>query len=269
MLCPICSKPIPTGATLCQDCGATLNRVEQKVREKENENKMEMASGSALCASIEGYIRLCELLPLPEVGAIVGEYLERLLPKIQAGGGQVNWHSGDKVVAYFGFYTLPDHYSPAERAVMTALSMHQAFAEFTAELLDSYARDVELELRIGIATGELLRGSLGDPALARPNVLQASNGKVEVQKRQRYRRIVIGDAVNLAMQLEYEARPGHILTDKPTQQLAQNLFEFTALGPRVLRRRARPVDVFSIAGPRVRSDAGLQPSPQPEPIPVS
>lgn len=251
MLCPICSKEVTAGTTLCVDCGATINRVKQQV--KENETTMELTIGAALCASIEGYIGLCERLPLPEVGAIVGEYLERLLPKLQAAGGQINWHSGDKIIAYFGFYTLPDHYAAAERAVFAALSMHQAFAEFSAELLDSYARNVELELRIGIASGEMLRGSLGDPALARPNLFKLKNGQLDVENRQRYRRIVIGDTVNLAAQLEYEAKPGHILTDKTTQQLAQNLFDFTSLGTRSLRRRTRPIEVFNVMGPRGRA----------------
>ncbi len=245
MLCPICSTEIPAGNRMCNECGATLDRAEQQV--KAQEASLEIRPGTALCASIEGYIRLCEILPLAEVGAIVNEYLERMLPQIQIDGGQINWYSGEKIVAYFGLSDMTDFYSPAARAVHAALRLHEIFAEFSLELLNSYASELELELRVGIASGELLRGSLGDATLQRPPWSRQT--AETLHPRQRQRRIVIGDVVNLAAQLEYEARPGHVLVDQMTAQAAHDHFKFTSLGNRSLRRRTEPLEVLSVIGP--------------------
>ena len=248
MLCPICSNQIAVGYQLCPECGATLDRVERQV--KANENQAEIQNGAALCAGVEGYIRLCEVLPLLEVGAIISEYLERLLPEVQAGGGQINWYNGDKILAYFGFGGALSPAEAATQAVQTALRMHETFAEFSAELFHSYASDLELELRVGIASGELLRGALGDAALARPAWANPNHRPHPENTRPRYRRIVIGDAVNLAQQLEYEARPGHVLTDYATKVAAPG-FEFKPAGMRIVRRRSKPVEVFSVIGPHM------------------
>ena len=246
MLCPICSNELTLGNRLCSECGATIDRVEQQV--KAQEPLTEIRQGAALCASIEGYIRLCEILPLLEVGAIVNEYLNRLLPLTQADGGQINWYAADKIVAYFGFSEAIDYYTPAARAVHAALKMHQTFAEFGLELLNSYAADIELELRIGIAAGEMLRGTLGDATLQKPP--WSRHDTLAAPPRPRQRRIVVGDVVNLAVQLEYEARPGHILVNGATAQAAETHFEFSSLGELQLRRRANPLEVFSVVGPR-------------------
>jgi class 3 adenylate cyclase len=247
MLCPICSNQIAVGNRLCPECGATLDRVERQVRE--TENSAEVQTGAALCAGVEGYIRLCEVLPLLEVGAIVNEYLERLLSEVQAGGGQINWYNGDKIIAYFGFSESFSYAPAAAQAVQTALRLHETFAEFSAELFHSYASDLELELRVGIASGELLRSTLGDTALARPAWSSRNTRPQPENSRHRYRRIVIGDAVNLAQQLEYEARPGHVMTDYATKVAAPE-FEFKPVGMRIVRRRRAPVEVFSVIGPR-------------------
>lgn len=250
MLCSICSNEISIGNRLCPECGATLDRVERQVKAKERGT--ELWNGAALCAGVEGYIRLCEVLPLVEVGAIVNEYLERLLPQIQADGGEINWYNGDKIMAYFG---LAEEVPPAEaaaRAVQSALRLHETFAEFNAELFNSYARDVELELRVGIASGELLRDTLGDAALSRPAWSRRA-AREPGESRPRFRRLVIGDALNLALQLEYEARPGHILTDRATMQAAPD-FEFKPLGERIVRRRSLPLEVFSVIGPRIKTE---------------
>ena len=246
MLCPICSTELELGNRLCNECGTTIDRVEQQV--KAQEPAMEVRDGSALCASIEGYIRLCEILPLSEVGAIVNEYLSRLLPQIQADGGQINWYAADKITAYFGFSEATDYYTPAARAIHAALKMHQTFAEFGLELLNSYAADIELEFRVGIASGEMLRGSLGDATLQKPPWSRRESHADSLRLRQR--RIVVGDVVNLAVQLEYEARPGHVLVDAPTAQAAADQFEFNSLGRHSLRRRGGPVELFSVVGPR-------------------
>ncbi len=247
MLCSICFSVLPVGNQLCSECGATIDRVERQV--KATERVTEIRAGAALCAGVEGYIRLCEVLPLQEVGAIVNEYLERLLPQIQADGGQINWYNGEKIVAYFG---LSDEVSSAEapaRAVQAALRLHETFAQFNEELLHSYARDLELELRVGVASGELLRGTLGDAAIERPAWSRRGNSTSSLERSQpRYRRVVIGDVMNLAVQLEYEARPGHILTDLATREAAPE-FEFKPLGPFTVRRRAIPIEVFSVIGP--------------------
>ncbi len=247
MLCPICSTVLNPGTQMCGECGTTIDRMERQVQT--SHFGTEIGYGAALCAGIEGYIRMCEVLPLLEIGAVVNEYMERLLPQIQADGGQINWYNGEKIVAFFG---LSDTLTPNEApswAVRAALHLHETFAEFSAELFHSYASDIELELRVGVATGELLRGALGDAALARPAWSKRSPTQLAEGGRPHYRRIVIGDTVNRAVQLEYEANPGHIVTDRATALIAKD-FECSSMGMHQMRRRGTSVELFNVLGPR-------------------
>lgn len=229
MRCPICLSKIQPGAKLCAECGATINRVTRRIEAGNQQGQL--IEASVLCAGVEGYIRLCEKLPLLEVSAIVNEYLERLLPTIERFGGKLDSFNGEKILAVFSH---PDKTQAAKNSLHCAFKLHQVFVMFWQELLESYARDLELELRVGIASGEILVSTLG----------------VSGQAGYFYHPATIGDAVNYAFQLEYEARPGHIITDQATFEQAADTFDFAPVGKRTLRRRSTPIALFDVIGPK-------------------
>jgi class 3 adenylate cyclase len=57
---------------------------------------------------------------------------------------------------------------------------------------------------------------------------------------------VLGDAVNVASRLESIAEPGTVYVGATTWERTRESFAYEALGPRALRGRAAPVDVYRL-----------------------
>lgn len=234
MRCPICWSEIRLGDKFCTECGATLNRVTHQIEKGKQQGQPIQAS--IMCVGVEGYIRLCEKLPLLEVNAVVNEYLERLLPAVERFGGKLDSFYGEKILAIFA---QVDTDQAAKNVLQCAFKLHQIFAIFCEELMESYARDVELELRIGIASGEVLVA----PAKKTSDIFHPA---------------ALGDAVNYAYQLEYESRAGHIITDETTANRATEAFNFVKVDERLLRRRSKPVTLFDVIGPKKIGTSSLK-----------
>ncbi len=96
-------------------------------------------------------------------------------------GGTVDKYIGDNVMALFGAPVA--HEDDAERAVRAALGMQQAMEEINGWL----PGDVTFALRVGVNTGEVMAGAVGD------------------------RYTVTGDTVNVASRLQSAgtSRHGH------------------------------------------------------------
>jgi adenylate cyclase len=108
---------------------------------------------------------------------VVNAYLEETSECLHNHGAYVDKYIGDAVMAVFGVpAALPDHALAACRA---ALEARQALARINTRYA---AIGVELEVRIGLNTGEMIVGNLGS------------------SRKKNY--TVMGDAVNLASRLE-------------------------------------------------------------------
>jgi len=87
---------------------------------------------------------------------------------------------------------------------------------------------VDLQLRVGLNTGEVAVGEMG--------------------KDQKVEYVAVGDAVNLAARMESEAPPGGILITENTYQLVNRLFEFDPTGQIQIKGREEPVKAFLVTG---------------------
>ena len=141
-----------------------------------------------------------------DVRRLLQPYHARLRSELERFGGTVEKFIGDAVMAVFGAPVA--HEDDPERAVRAALSIRDALAE-----------EGELEVRIGITTGEALV-ALG----ARPD---AGEGMAS------------GDVVNTAARLQTAAPTDGILVDETTFRATERAIEY---GERAARskRRARP-----------------------------
>ena len=120
-------------------------------------------------------------------------FYDAMAEEIQHAGGTVEKFAGDSVMAVFGAPSaLEDH---AERA------LHVRPGD-AAVGLASFSSG-QLELRIGINTGEVVVGQV-----------RAGSS------------FVSGDAVNVAARLEQGAEPGEILVGERTVAAARGAFEF-------------------------------------------
>jgi class 3 adenylate cyclase len=130
---------------------------------------------TVLFADISGYTAMAERMDAELVKAMVDRCLRRLGEQVERFGGTVDKYIGDNVMAIFG--APVSHEDDAERAVRAALAMQEAIAEI----------DPELQLRVGLNTGDVLAGSVAETGYT-----------------------VIGDTVNVAARLQAAAEVGSI-----------------------------------------------------------
>ena len=136
-------------------------------------------------------------------------------------GGMVDKFIGDCVMAVFRPTAAGN--DDIARALAAAEDMHAFVASNLPRWREEYA--FEVELGIGVSTGEVLMGNLGST--------------------ERMEYTVIGDAVNVAARLEALARPRQTLTTRDVVDACPSL-AFTSLGEHALRGRAKPVEVFEV-----------------------
>jgi len=140
-------------------------------------------------------------------------------------GGMVDKFIGDCIMAVFrpSKDGAGDDKDDVARALEAAEDMHAFVASNLPRWREAYAFDVELG--IGVSTGEVLLGNLGSSA--------------------RMEYTVIGDAVNVAARLEALAGPRQTLTTREVVDACPDL-SFSSLGEHALRGKAKAVEVFEV-----------------------
>jgi class 3 adenylate cyclase len=130
----------------------------------------------------------------------------------------INQFGGD------GFMALAPvaHEDHARRAVLAALGIQQALRG-KGELGSSRE---ELTVRIGINTGSVVIGTIGD------------------QLRTEY--TAIGDTTNLAARLQQHAAPGTILISEACHRLVQDDFRTERLDPIAVKGKAQPIAPYRV-----------------------
>src|SRR5262249_13644317 len=176
---------------------------------------------TVLFADLSGYTAIAERLDPEAVKALVDRCLGRLGEEVELHGGRVDKYMGDNVMAIFGAPVA--HEDDPERAVRAAFGMQAAMGELNQRLLADYG--VEFALRVGLNTGEVLAGRLGDTYT------------------------VIGDAVNLASRLQSSASPGTITVGERTQRATGEVIEYLPLEALELRGKWGPVAAWRAPSP--------------------
>jgi adenylate cyclase len=187
----------------------------------------EIVECSVLFVDIRRFTALAEVLPPARLIGTLNRYFERMATEVEAEGGIINKFGGDSLLAVFGspLNAMADH---ARRAVLAALRMRAALAEFNREQAASELP--ELRVGFGLATGELVAGNVG------------SSRKLEYT--------VIGDPVNLAARLQEltTSLGAVVLASARTAALAGDVATFRSLGEIEVRGRAGHVEVFAVEG---------------------
>jgi PAS domain S-box-containing protein len=179
---------------------------------------------------LQGFTRLSEQLPPSGIVAFLNAYLEEMSAPIGANQGVTDKYIGDGIMAFWSPVFTPLG-EPAVLACRAALAQRARLDELRARIRAEFSLGegaAEIEIRCGIATGEVIAGSLG-PQHARTYT-------------------VIGDAVNLAARLEAaNKRLGtRILVSEATHAQAEGSFRFRPHGVIELPGRARTEAVFEL-----------------------
>src|SRR5262249_21033300 len=173
--CGACGASAPGQARFCMNCGAQLDGgtgaaqpvtasapaaapAAQASGPPEAQALDERRTVTVLFADLSGYTAVAEELDPESVKRLLERILARLGEEVARYGGHVDKFIGDNVMAIFGAPIA--HGDDAERAVRAGLEMQAAMGEINEPLERQHG--VTFELCVGINTGEVLAGRVGE-----------------------------------------------------------------------------------------------------------
>ena len=186
--CPICGTEPRENARFCDGCGSPIAVDRAHAEYKQVTVLFADVVHSMDIAAAVGPERLRELM---------AELVIRASAVVQRYGGTVDKFTGDGIMAVFGApAALEDH---AVRACLAALGIQEQAKALAAEI---ETRDrVEMRLRIGLNSGQVIAGEIGSGALGYTTV---------------------GEQVGMAQRMESVAPPGEVMLSASTARLVEN-----------------------------------------------
>src|SRR4051812_10621285 len=185
VVCSSCGQENPPDARFCNACAAPLGAALVQTHE-------ERKTISVVFVDLVGFTARSEQLDPEDVRSLLTPYHSRMRDELQRHGGTVEKFIGDAVMAVFGAPAA--HEDDAERAVRAALAIRD------------WASSSELEVRIGVNTGEALV-TVGARAEAGES-------------------FVAGDVVNTAARLETAAPVAGIFVGERTEAATRDAIRY-------------------------------------------
>jgi class 3 adenylate cyclase/tetratricopeptide (TPR) repeat protein len=217
-VCPSCGAKNPAGAKFCIECGTDLAAAPgaAPAAAPAEAPPEERRQATILFADLSGYTAAAERMDPEAVKALVDRTLRRLGEEIERFGGSIDKFIGDNVMGVFGAPTA--HEDDPERAVRAGLAMQDAMGGANRESRSKYG--VEFSLRVGINSGEVMAGAVGD------------------------RYTVMGDPVNVAARLQAAGRPDSVTVGEPTYRATGGAIAYERLEPLTLKGKEEPVPAW-------------------------
>lgn len=179
---------------------------------------------TVLFADVSGSMDLAEQQDPEEWRKIMQRFFSILADAVTRYEGTVDKFTGDGIMAVFGAPVA--HEDHARRACCAALQMLDDVAEYAAEL--RRGQGLNFSTRIGINSGEVVAGAIGDGAGSEYTA--------------------IGHTVGLAQRMEALAEPGKAYLTEHAAALASGYLDLSDLGEFEIKGASRPVRVFELAG---------------------
>lgn len=235
---------LPPESRFCLHCGASIvapSRFEfaaasytpehlGAVLARRSAREGERKDVTVLVADVAGSLAMAHRLDPEDLHALMDGFFALALDAVHAERGTLNQFRGDGFMALFGApVAQPNHACDAVRA---ALAIAHAARGYTQQVRDRYA--VPFELRMGIHTGAVWVGSIGD-GLRRDYTAE-------------------GPTVGLAVRLEQAAGPGQILISAETARHVRGCFDLAAIGSLRLRGSPEPAEAFVVLGEASAAD---------------
>jgi class 3 adenylate cyclase/tetratricopeptide (TPR) repeat protein len=252
--CPSCGKMNPIGSKFCSECGykivisieqpskglsfdeklAKIQRylpkdLTEKILAQKDKIEGERKQVTVMFCDMEGFTAITEKLGSEKIYSLMDQVYEILIGKVHDYEGTVNELTGDGIIALFGApIALED---APQRAIRSALAIHREMTGFS-DTMKSKSRIPSIKMRMGIHTGPVVVGSLGNDL------------RVEFK--------AVGDTVNLASRMEGLAEPGTTYVTEETFKLTEGFFRFEALGEKKIKGKEEPVKVYQVIAPSTR-----------------
>ncbi len=190
-------------------------------------------TATVLFADLQGFTSIAEQTDPETLMSWLNEYLGAMADVVRSHGGIVDKFIGDAIMAVFGV--------PIERTKLEDIAKDAIAAVRCAQAMASTLGLLNLQwqlqgrptasMRIGIATGTVVTGSLGNS--------------------QRLEYTTIGDSVNVAARLEGYNKSiddgiCRILINKETYQHLQGQFSTKFIGEAQLKGRQQPTEIYQV-----------------------
>ncbi len=255
MQCPQCGRSNPPGSRFCNGCGApivdtvaavapsrlalplsyTPRHLAEKILTSRSAIEGERKQVTVLFCDLAKSTELAERLGEDVMHRLLDRFFDVTLGEVHRYEGTVNQFLGDGFMALFGAPLA--HEDHARRAVLAALGLERALREQRAAF--RLPDDVELAVRMGMNTGPVVVGKIGD------------NLRMDYT--------AVGDTTNLAARLQQLAEPGAIHLSEATYRLVAPYVDCKALGERTVKGKSEPVTVYRLAGARARPEPSQPP----------
>lgn len=179
---------------------------------------------TVMFCDLVGSTALAERLDPEDLRDLLAQYQDTCADVIQRYEGHIGRYVGDGLLVYFGYPQA--HEDDAQRGVRGGLDIVDAIRKLDAQITDS---NVNLAVRIGIATGRVVAGDIG------------SGERVE-------ERAIVGEAPNIAARLQALAEPNTVVIGASTHRLVEGLFDCDDLGPQRLKGVSETVTAYRVRG---------------------
>jgi class 3 adenylate cyclase len=185
--CRTCGTEPREGARFCHGCGAPVTT---------HDSHAEFKQVTVMFADVVHSMDLAAALGAERLREVMAELVDRSSVMVQRFGGTVDKFTGDGIMAVFGApAALEDH---AVRACLAALGVQEEAKRLAVDVRE---RDgVELRLRVGLNSGQVIAGEIGSGALGYT---------------------AIGEQVGMAQRMESVAPPGGVMLSASTARLVE------------------------------------------------
>jgi class 3 adenylate cyclase/tetratricopeptide (TPR) repeat protein len=222
MRCSSCGSWIRESAQFCEDCGAPTGagdaatseavpppvHLAERIRADRAALEGERKQVTILFADLADSMELAQRVDPEDWRSIIDRFFQLLADGVHEFEGTVDKFTGDGIMAIFGAPIA--HEDHARRACLAALELQQQIADFGEELRRTH--DLGFAIRIGLNSGEVVVGSIGD----RGDMAYTA----------------VGHTVGLAQRMEQAASLGGICLSPDTAALVQG---YVQLGDPVSR----------------------------------
>lgn len=185
-----------------------------------------------LFCDIAGFTGISERLSPTGLVKMVNRYFTIMTECIKAEGGIIDKFIGDAIMAYWGPPFIRED-EQAAAACRAAIRMREALEQFRSELPEilGLRKDIpEIQIRIGLATGEVVVGNIGSDTARSYSVM--------------------GDIVNLASRLESANKQfgTTIIISESTLRMADVHVEALELDRIIVNGKSEPVEIYELLG---------------------
>jgi adenylate cyclase len=175
-----------------------------------------------LFSDIRNFTSISESMNPDQLVRFLNEYFTEMARVIFDNHGSLDKYIGDAIIAVFGSLIPLDN--PDEAAVKTSVEMMREMVRLNEKWENQYG--FNMEMGIGINTGEVFLGNIGSP--------------------DRMEFTVIGDSVNTASRLSGLAKGRQILVTKATRDRLGSEFKINQLPLTRVKGKVEELDVYEI-----------------------